>query len=201
MTKELITDEQIAAMSPAERKVLMERLARPLDQILPSAGFVEWVRRIRLGLMIGGSILLTPWVVFLAVTLPNSYEARNWSLTWVGFDLLLVLLMVTTAILGWKRRQLLILTGFATGVLLVCDAWFDVMTSAPDDIWVSIATAVFAELPLAAILIGGTLRLIRVVAMRNWLLDPGTPLWQLRLPNLAAPQNWGTGTTGNLDLR
>lgn len=188
MTHELLTDEQIAAMSPSQRRELMERLARPIDQILPSAGFVEWVRRIRLGLMIGGSMLLTPWVVFLAVTLPNSYEARNWSFTRVGFDLVLVLLMVATAILGWKRRQLLILTGFATGVLLVCDAWFDVMTSAPDDIWVSIGTALLIELPFAAILIGGTLRLIRVVAMRNWLLEPGTPLWQLRLPDLAAPR-------------
>lgn len=177
-----LTDEQIRAMDPSERKSLIERLERPAADLVPSRSTIAHTRRVRLELMIGGSLSLIPWIGFLALTLPNRYMARNWSATWVGFDVGLVVLMATTAILGWQRRQLLILSAVATGVLLICDAWFDIMTATPDDVWVSVATAVFGELPLAVILIDGALRLIRQMASRLWLLQPGMHVWQLRLP-------------------
>jgi hypothetical protein len=101
--------------------------------------------------------------------------------TWVGFDSLLVVFMAATAILGLLRRQILVLTAFTTGVLLICDAWFDILTARSDDMWLSIVTALFGALPLAVVLIGGTLRIMRVMATRLWLLDPGTPLWRLPL--------------------
>ena len=41
--------------------------------------------------------------------------------------------------------------------------------------------ATFGELPLALLLITGTLRIVRLTATRLWLLDPGTPLWRLPL--------------------
>jgi hypothetical protein len=47
--------------------------------------------------------------------------------------------------------------------------------------WLSIVTALFGALPLAVVLIGGTLRIMRVMATRLWLLDTGTPLWRLPL--------------------
>ncbi len=71
------------------------------------------------------------------------------------------------------------LAGFATGVLLICDAWFDIMTAAPADRWVSLLTAAFGELPLAALLIVGTMRLIRLTGVRLWLLEPHSRLWHL----------------------
>ncbi len=132
--------------------------------------------------MIGGSAGLLPWIVILSVTLPKSYVARNWALTWVGFDIVLAMLMATTAILGWQRRQLIILTGFATGVLLICDAWFDVMTAAPADAWLAVLSAVLVELPLAGILIFGAVRLVRLMAERMWSLQPGMSVWSLRIP-------------------
>jgi len=177
-----LTDEQIQAMTPAERRALIDRLERPVAELVPSIGTINRIRRLRLGLMIGGSVGLIPWIVLLSIKLPNSYMARNWAAAWVGFDVLLVALMALTAILGWQRRQLLILSASATGVLLICDAWFDIMTAAPEDIAVSVTTAVCGELPLAAILIGGTLRLIRLTASRFWLLQPDMRLWQLRIP-------------------
>lgn len=177
-----LTDEQIRAMDPSERKNLIERLERPAADLVPSMSTIARTRRVRLELMIGGSLGLIPWIGFLAATLPDSYMARNWSATWVGFDVGLVVLMATTAILGWQRRQLLILSAAATGVLLICDAWFDIMTAAPDDVWAAVATGVFGELPLAVILIDGALRLIRQMASRLWLLQPGMRVWQLRLP-------------------
>jgi hypothetical protein len=39
-----------------------------------------------------------------------------------GFDVLLLVFMAITALLGLLRRQLLIVSAFTTGVLLVCDA-------------------------------------------------------------------------------
>jgi hypothetical protein len=99
----------------------------------------------------------------------------------VGFDLLLLALMAATVIFGLLRRQVMLLTAFAAGVLLICDAWFDLMTAGPSDIPVSELTAALANLPLAAVLITGTLRLFRFTAIRMWLLDPHTPLWRLPL--------------------
>jgi hypothetical protein len=175
-----VSDALIAAMSPTERRALIHRLERPLSELVP-APVLERTRRIRLGLMVSGTIGLIPWIVYLALTLPETYVAHNWPATWVGFDVLLVAFMATTAVLGFLRRQLLILSAFTTGVLLICDAWFDVMTAGPDDIWPAVLIAVLGELPLAVILISGTLRIVRLTATRLWLLEPETPLWRLPL--------------------
>jgi hypothetical protein len=180
MSEPVVSDAQIAAMSPAERRDLIHRLERPLDELVPPP-VLDRIRRIRLSLMVGGTIALIPWVIFLAVTLPTNYNAHNWAVTWVGFDILLVTFMAATAVLGWLRRQLLLLTAFASGVLLICDAWFDIMTAGPDERWVSILTAALAELPMAVVLISGTLRIVRLTVTRLWLLDPGMPLWRLPL--------------------
>jgi hypothetical protein len=99
----------------------------------------------------------------------------------VGFDILLLVFMAATAVLGLLRRQLLVLAAFTTGVLLVCDAWFDVMTAAPTDMWLSVLTAALGELPLAVILITGALRILRLTAARLYVLDPGMPLWRIPL--------------------
>ena len=157
---------------------MIELLEHPMAELLPSRGTLERVRRLRLGLMICGSVGLIPWIVFLSVSLPTTYVAQNWSATGVGFDALLVTLLATTAILGWQRRQLLLLTAFATGMLLICDAWFDTMTAQPGDRWLSIATAIFGELPLAAILIVGALRPAPVPwprCRRRWCATSATP--------------------------
>jgi len=175
-----VSDAQIAAMSDAERRALIGRLERPLDELLPSSVLAR-VRRVRLVLMMGAIIGLVPWTVYLAITLPDKYIAHNWPATWVGFDVLLLVFLAATAVLGLLRRQLLVLTAFTTGILLICDAWFDVMTAAPADRWLSVLTAALGELPLAAILITGALRILRLTATRLFLLDPGMPLWRIPL--------------------
>lgn len=50
--------------------------------------------------MIGGSVGLAPWIVMLPITLPKSYVAHNWALTWAASDIVLAVLMAITAILG-----------------------------------------------------------------------------------------------------
>jgi hypothetical protein len=176
----VVSDAQIAAMSAAERRELITRLERPIGELVTESTFVR-IRRVRLALMAGAIVGLIPWIVYLSITLPDRYIANNWIATWVGFDTLLLLFMASTAVLGLLRRQLLILSGFTTGVLLVCDAWFDVMTAAPADRWLSVLTATLGELPLAAVLITGALRILRLTATRLYALDPGMPLWRIPL--------------------
>ena len=178
----MLTDEQIAAMSPQERRELIKRLARPVDDFVPSHRWLRRTRELRILLVVGSAVVLVPWIAYLAITLPPRYVADNWDVTWVGFDVLLLVMMVATAVLGYLRRQLLIVTAFATGVLLVCDAWFDVVTAHGNDQTWSVVSAFVVELPLAALFITGSLQILRLVAARLWALDPGQHAWQVRIP-------------------
>ena len=125
--------------------------------------------------------VLIPRIVHLGVTLPANYVAHDWPATWIGFDFLLIASMAATAVPGWLRRQLVVLPAFTAGVLLICDAWFDIMTAGPRQIWVAASTATLGNLPLAVILISGALRILRLTATRLWFLDPGTPARRLPL--------------------
>ncbi|MGB8404092.1 MAG: hypothetical protein WCE30_08515 [Mycobacterium sp.] len=177
----VLSDADIAALTPDQRHDLIMRLQRPLDEVFPPPT-ARRMRRIRLTLMTGSSVVLIPWIIHLGFTLPADYTAHNWPATWIGFDGLLVTFMAATAVLGWLRRQLVLLAAFTTGVLLVCDAWFDIMTAGfGDDLTMPLLTAVLVELPLALIMITGALRILRMTATRLWFLDPGAPLWRLPL--------------------
>src|ERR1700739_4494067 len=189
MTDGILTDAQIAALTPEQRRELISRLEQTLSELIDPV-FLNRVRRIRLSLMIGCSIGMIPWIVYLSVTLPENYVAHNWPATWVGFDILLVAFMVATAVLGYLRRQLLVLAAFTSGVLLICDAWFDLMTAGPREIWLVLVTALLIEVPLAIFMIIGALRIVRLTMMRLWRLDPGMRLWQLPL------FSWGRTTLG-----
>jgi len=175
-----VSDAHIAAMSADERRDLIQRLERPIGELL-SPLVLERSRRIRLVLMVSATIALIPWIVYLSLTLPEKYVAHNWTATWVGFDVVLLGFLAATVVLGLLRRQLLVLTAFTSGVLLICDAWFDVLTAGLGDRWLSGLTAVLGELPLAFLLITGSLRILRLIVMRLYLLDPGMPLWRVPL--------------------
>jgi hypothetical protein len=122
------------------------------------------IRRIREWLTLSAAIALIPWTVYLSLTLPESYAAQHWLATWVGFDVLLMAFMIATAVLGFVRHHLLTLSAFTTGVLLVCDAWFDVLTARRSEFVASILIAALGELPLAVLLIVGALRIARLQA-------------------------------------
>ena len=108
------------------------------------------------------ALFMIPWTVFLGYTLPRRYDARHWSLLWIGFDVILCVVLTTFAWLTWKRRQLMLVTAIIAGTLLFCDAWFDVITSWGNrDHWVTVITALFAELPLAAFMFWLAYRAIR----------------------------------------
>jgi hypothetical protein len=177
-----LTDEEIAAMTATERRDLILRLA-PRPAGLPSRRTIERIRKWRTALMVVCVTALIPWTVYLANTLPSHYVARNWVATWVGFDILLLTMLALTALAGWKRRQYLFPTAFASGVLLICDAWFDVMTSQRGgDLTQALLSAFLVELPLAFILIAGPLRLLRYVAVRHGMIHPQSPFWRMPIP-------------------
>ena len=177
-THELLTDAQIAALNPEQRRELITRLQQPLSAVIDPELLARALRA-RLRLMVAGSIAMVPWLVFLSLTLPQNYVAHNWPATWVGFDVLLVCFMLATALFGYLRRQVVIFAAFTSGVLLVCDAWFDLMTAEPRDLWLSLVTDLVIELPLAALLIFGALRILRLTMERLWMLKPGTQLWHV----------------------
>jgi hypothetical protein len=87
----------------------------------------------------------------------------------------------TTAVLGLLRRQLIVLSAFATGVLLLCDAWFDVTTAGPHGRLLSILSAVLVEIPVACFLLNTALRWVRMQAERMWLMPPARHLWDVPL--------------------
>lgn len=176
----MLSDAQIAAMSPDQRRDLIQRLQRPLDEVFPPP-MARRMRRTRLTMTAGGTIALIPWMIYLGYSLPANYVAQNWPATWIGFDSVLIGFMAATAVLGWQRRQLVVLPAFTTGVLLICDAWFDVMTARPAQLWLSLLTLALGNLPLAVLMISGALRIMRLTAERLWFLDPGTPARRLRL--------------------
>jgi hypothetical protein len=98
----------------------------------------------------GASVAIVPWVVVLAATLPSRVEAAHWRVIWVGFDLALVATLGGTAVRLVRRSARTLLVATAAGTLLVCDAWFDVLTAdGTGERLVAVALAVLLELPLA----------------------------------------------------
>jgi hypothetical protein len=103
--------------------------------------------------LVVAAVALVPWIGFLLVSLPDQYQTRHWRLAWVGFDVALVVCLASAAWLGWRRRRAAVPLLVATAALLCCDAWFDVVLdwNSPDR-WLSLATAVLVEIPIAVLL-------------------------------------------------
>ena len=129
----------------------------------------EYIRRQRrhtLELLVVCAVGLVPWTILLYFTLPSGYTVRQWRVTWVGFDVLLLLAMSATALLGWRRHRGVVVAAVATGALLVCDAWFDVsLALGTPAVWWSAVLAVFVELPLAAFLLR---KVLGMMSLAQW---------------------------------
>jgi hypothetical protein len=110
--------------------------------------FPEWVP-----LLYGlACLILIPWTIFLAYLLPRKYVSRNWDVAWVGFDIFEIVLFALTAILAVKRSIWTALTSAMLAMVIIIDAWFDVLTSKSGrPQFRSILEAIIIELPLAII--------------------------------------------------
>lgn len=180
----MLTDEQLQELTPAERADLARRLAAMVTTPMVTPA----IRRRRhrfIVMMTTACVLLIPWTAGLAVTLPRHYVAGHWRSTWVGFDVVLGFCLAATSLLAWHARQAVILACFITATLLTCDAWFDVTTASTGrDTLISVLSALLVELPLAGMLVGVGLRLLRFAVARARTLsglEGPTSLWGMPL--------------------
>lgn len=135
-----------------------ERAADGLDRLVPvsdevanhvlpdNARLVRWAAP----LFLCCAVILLPWIVIAGITLPSRALSRNYDVAWAGYDVILLVGLLSTAVATLRRSRLLPIAAAATGALLTADAWFDVLTSSPG--WneaEAIAMSVLAELPLA----------------------------------------------------
>jgi hypothetical protein len=98
----------------------------------------------------GVAAVLLPWCLILAATLPSTYQAGHWKLTWIGLDCGTAIAAGLTAYLLHRRNRYAALTAMAAGTLLTADAWFDMSTAAAGfDRTLSVTEALLLELPLA----------------------------------------------------
>jgi hypothetical protein len=195
---------ELRRMSPAERRqlarVLTELDGPPLGEQSPDPDAVanpyltdaKLRRQRRLALLVaaGCCVILAGWIVVLGATLPRHFDAHHWRAVWVNFDVVLLAAFAATAWAIWRERQVLILLLVGIGTMLCCDAWFDVGTSlATNGVWFSLASALFAELPLAILAFAGARRLLKATVVAG-ILVPAT-----------APEFEGTsvGTRGTAD--
>ena len=156
-----LTDDTIRDLTPAQRSQLIARLAH-VGTAVPAGRPTPAARRRFLTLLSVATLVLVPWIVVLAVTLPHRYIASHWTLAWVGFDVALLVSLARTAWFGWRRRQAVVPAALLSAALLVCDAWFDVTTATPgSDLAISAASAVLLELPLAVLLVVSAHHLMR----------------------------------------
>lgn len=121
------------------------------DEYVPDAVAMEpaprWVAPVFA--VLGAATL--PWTAYLAMTLPPQVRAHHYRLAWVGFDIMLIAVLLATAYVAWRGRRLLGLLAAITATMLVLDAWFDITTSSRAGMPSAILSAVFIELPLAAV--------------------------------------------------
>jgi len=123
-------------------------MSAPQVPIPPSAPATapRWASHLLLGL---GAVLV-PWTLWLAATLPERHVARNFDIAWSGFDVALALTLIATGAGLLRGATWTQGAAAAAATLLVCDAWFDVLTSAPGtERMTAVAMAVLAELPVA----------------------------------------------------
>ncbi len=161
------------------------QVARLLDDLVerPSEGSGV-VRRRRLSIVAAGAgtIIMIPWIGYLASSLPLSESGGAWRVAWVGFDVMLAVVLLTTAGLGLHRRQVAILGLLVAATMIFTDAWFDVTLSyGTHEQWGAVLTAVFLELPFSALLASSAIGILRRTSATVWRLRgrPGPPpsLW------------------------
>jgi hypothetical protein len=182
----VINEADLRKLSPAERRQLARSLAaldypHPLHEMSLSRG-----RKLGVLFSIVACTVLVGWIIVLLFTLHRSAHTHYWRLAWVGFDVVLLIGFAATGWAIWRGRQIVIACLLVTGSLLCCDAWFDVILDlGTRGEWLSIASAVVVELPIAFIMFGAARRLIRlsaVVAVGESMHEGQVPsLWRIPL--------------------
>ena len=202
----MINEADLRQMSPGERRELARSLAgigypQPLFGI-----YLTRSRRLGVLVSIAACTVLAVWIIVLSLTLHRSFHAQHWKGAWLGFDLILLLAFAATGWAFWRGRQMVIACLLVTATLLCCDAWFDVLLDlGSSDVWLSVASAVLVELPMAILMFNAARRLIRLSALipltqSGELADypDGTlpPLWKIPLFGIRPDTSGSTSPPG-----
>jgi hypothetical protein len=97
------------------------------------------------------SLVLIPWIVYLGFSLPSRQVSPHYAAAWVGFDVFELIALAATGFLALRRSRYLALASASAATLLICDAWFDILTSPRHQVLQSVVLAVVIELPLASV--------------------------------------------------
>ncbi len=101
-------------------------------------------------LYMAAGIILLPWIVYLANTLPRRQFDRHYRAAWVGFDIFLVIVIIRTAYMAFRVDPRVQFPATATATLLAVDAWFDITTSGSRTAFFeAVVLAVLIEIPAA----------------------------------------------------
>jgi hypothetical protein len=160
---------------PAAREVTARNSGRDeAGRIVPS-----WIPP----LLVVMAIALTPWIGWLLLTLPSRATADHWQIAWGGFDVAVAVLLAATGISLIRRSTLAGVFAPMTAAILLCDAWFDVVTAHGTTTFaLAVGEAVFVEVPLALICLWITRNIERVLAdARPWLERAGFRIERRRL--------------------
>ena len=107
----------------------------------------RWIGRVFVVL----AVCLVPWTVLLAYTLPARHGTHHYDVAWTGFDVALAGALLATGIGAVRQAVWLQGVAAAAATLLLCDAWFDVLSSTGrDELIMAVLLALFVELPVAA---------------------------------------------------
>lgn len=113
------------------------------------------------------AVVLMPWIVYLAVSLPRRNFDLHYRAAWVGFDVFLVLAIVRTAYMAFRVDPRIQLSATVTATLLFVDAWFDIMTSGSrEQILQALVLAAVIEIPAALFTLSLARRVNRQVLQR-----------------------------------
>jgi len=99
-------------------------------------------------------VLLVPWTIGLARSLPCRYVSTHWGIAWAGFDTGLAAGLALTGFAILRHAAWLDRAAIATATLLAADAWFDVLTAgSATGLALASAEALVVELPIAVLCI------------------------------------------------
>ncbi|MGA5816295.1 hypothetical protein ACPC54_00315 [Kitasatospora sp. NPDC094028] len=119
-----------------------------LDRLGAEGPGAERFRRGTAGALVAVAAVLFGWILVLGSTTRGQAEVRNWSIVWIGLDVLQVTGLIATGLLLARRSRLAALAAAASATLLFLDAWFDVMTAEGGGAWyLALAMAFLVELP------------------------------------------------------
>jgi hypothetical protein len=140
--------EEASASGAVARKVAVQG-----DPHSPrSASRVRWLRKWIVVIFGIVAAFLFPWSAYLSYSLPSRHLTPHWNAAWAGFDLFMAVSVIATLVLLLRRSKYVAIGASVTAAFLLCDAWFDIVTSRPgSELVQSVLFALFGELPMAGL--------------------------------------------------